>query len=281
MALAKWERTITDKQGNVMPRAWIDVRIETGSVIDVTGMPRASLFTDRDGLVPLGNPFQADADGNAIFYAAGAAHRVEVTPFDGSGIPRILRFEAVGRGAETDFFFVNPKGAWSAVATYALTDMVYKSGYVFVSMQDGNLNHAPDDVGTPGDTAWWMYMGTAVPGPSGVGDQFDVPVYVQMYPRSGEVFPRFVFTGTTAFPAGLTQSRAKATVASTATAVVSLRKNGVEFGTLTFSAGIQTGVFASAGGATFSAGDEFTMVWPSPRDATLYDVAVTLHGTRS
>lgn len=278
--LAKWERTVQDTEGNVMPKAWVDVRIEAGSVVDVTGMPRASLFKDRDGAIPLGNPFQADSDGNAIFYAAGGAHRVAITRADGTGTPRILRYEAIGRGAEVDFLFVNPMGLWSSVITYALTDMVYKSGYVYVSMVDGNLNHAPDDVGSPGDTAYWMYMGTAVPGPSGVGDQFDVPIYVQMYPRPAEIFPRFVFTSTVLFPAGLTTSRAKATVPSTATAVISLRKNGVQFGTLTFSAGIATGVFAAATDTTFAAEDVLTLVWPNPRDATLYDIAVTLHGTR-
>ena len=74
-------------------------------------------------------------------------------------------------------------------------------------------------------------------------------------------------------------SRAKAGVTATATAVYSIQKNGVQFGTLSFGAGVTNGVFDGTA-TSFVAGDVLSIVAPSPRDATLAQVAITLAGNR-
>jgi hypothetical protein len=57
------------------------------------------IYSDRDGLTPLANPFQADADGLARFYAAGNAYRVTASL---GGFERIWRHRAIGLLGEQD-----------------------------------------------------------------------------------------------------------------------------------------------------------------------------------
>src|SRR5688572_21817901 len=93
MALARWQSTIVDNVGNVLPAAQITVRRE------VAGAPLAVLFTDRDGTTPLGNPFPAGGDGFAAFHAAGGAHRIDVVS---GSFSRTLRYVAIGLQQESD-----------------------------------------------------------------------------------------------------------------------------------------------------------------------------------
>lgn len=65
MALAIFQGTVVDRQGNVVPNANIRVYREAA------GLPTASIFEDEDGVDPKGNPFQTDADGIFSFYARG------------------------------------------------------------------------------------------------------------------------------------------------------------------------------------------------------------------
>lgn len=153
MTLAIHQFTVTDAAGNVLPGASVEVRRE------VSGAPLASLFADREGVTSSGNPFFADADGFAAFHVAGGAYRITVTK---GTFFRVLRYVAIGRAAETDLQFVQPKGAWSNAATYAIGDYVTYSGRTFVSLVDANLNHAP--AGSATDNAYWMF---APSGPAG------------------------------------------------------------------------------------------------------------------
>lgn len=110
-----------------------------------------------------------------------------------------------------------------------------------------------------------------------------VVVYDPGRPGAAEVVWQGVFDVAVSFPADFTSvnevSRAYAGVPATAPAVYSIRKNGVEFGTLSFAAGATTGVFS--GTATdFAAGDRLTIVAPDPRDASLAQIAITLAGAR-
>lgn len=72
MTLFRWQATITDEAGNVMPGAQVTVRDEA------TGLLLA-LYADRAGATPLGNPFLADGNGAAVFYAPARFCRVTAT----------------------------------------------------------------------------------------------------------------------------------------------------------------------------------------------------------
>jgi hypothetical protein len=82
------------------------------------------------------------------------------------------------------------------------------------------------------------------------------------------------------FPADLTGSQSKAGTAATAEAVFSVKKNGTEFGTITFAIAGATGSFAAASATSLAAGDVLAVVAPAAADASLADVDFQLKGAR-
>lgn len=91
--LARWQSTIVDNFGNIMPGAQVTVRKE------IAGAPLAALYTDRAGTVPLGNPFTVGSDALAAFHAIGGPYRITATL---GGLSQDYRYVAVGRAAEAD-----------------------------------------------------------------------------------------------------------------------------------------------------------------------------------
>lgn len=92
------------------------------------------------------------------------------------------------------------------------------------------------------------------------------------------IIPVFPLT----FPSSLAGAVYDATgsTAPTAEAVVSLEKNGVEFGTLTVSTG-NVATFASPAGASFNGStDRLTAVFPTAQDSTWSGPSFTLKGVR-
>lgn len=80
------------------------------------------------------------------------------------------------------------------------------------------------------------------------------------------------------FSTNLSPSVASCGTTSTATATVTLYKNGTQFGTVIFSPGSTVGAIFCAGGVTFNAGDVLTIKTPSVVDGTLADVGILLSG---
>lgn len=93
MTLARWEQPVIDEAGNLQTQVYCEVRKE-----GVSGSPLATLYSDRDGATPLGNPFLA-ASGIPAFHAVGGAYQVYLYK---SGYSKTLRYQAVGTGAEVD-----------------------------------------------------------------------------------------------------------------------------------------------------------------------------------
>lgn len=121
--------------------------------------------------------------------------------------------------------------------------------------------------------------GQGAAGPPGVG-------YVAVFgasgkPLDGEVLIPHVFADEILFPADLGTSRAVAVAAAAADAEFSLRKNGVEFGTVTFASGASVGTFAAASAVTFEIGDVATVACPNPQDVSLMSPSITLRGSRA
>lgn len=131
---------------------------------------------------------------------------------------------------------------------------------------------------------WSAGVAISQPGPTGatgVGDRYDLAFYDPARPGAGETVFKSIFAAASVnYPAGLTGSVGRAEVAATGDSVFSFRRNGTEFGTLTFAAASTTGVYAAAGSVTFAAGDVLTITAPNPRDATLSGIFGTLAGTR-
>ena len=88
----------------------------------------------------------------------------------------------------------------------------------------------------------------------------------------------WTFNGTTS---GTIEADASGSVATCATAatgevVAALYHNGTSIGTLTYAAAATTGTFSVASPVTLAVGDRVYFVFPSPADATLAGVSVTM-----
>lgn len=98
MPLAIWQRNITTDAGDIVPGATIEVRRE------VPGAPLVQLYSDRDGLVSIGNPFTADANGFAAFHVEGGAYKITATAtIAGEDFEKIWRYVPIGNLQEYDF----------------------------------------------------------------------------------------------------------------------------------------------------------------------------------
>lgn len=93
MALARWQATIVDEAGDIQTLPTIEVRRE------VAGAPLASLYSDREGTTPIGNPFTGDAEGFAAFHVDGGAYRIDATK---GAFTRTWRYVGIGTASEFD-----------------------------------------------------------------------------------------------------------------------------------------------------------------------------------
>lgn len=91
--MARWQTTITDDAGNILVGALVTIRRE------VAGSPLAVLYSDRDGLVTIGNPLTADPEGYVFAHLVGGAYRITATH---DGFTKTWRYVAVGLAGESD-----------------------------------------------------------------------------------------------------------------------------------------------------------------------------------
>jgi hypothetical protein len=110
MPLARYQFTVVDDAGNVLPAASVEVRRE------VAGTPIVPLFADREGATPIGNPFAADADGFAAFHVAGGAYRITASK---GGFLRTWRYVGIGLASELDTIAAGSPFVFSATTTDA------------------------------------------------------------------------------------------------------------------------------------------------------------------
>jgi hypothetical protein len=103
--LARWQRTIVNQAGDILPGAEVTVLNEVGGGL-------ASLFTDRDGTMPAGNPIIADANGFAAFHVAGGAYRIDVVS---GAFSQTLRYVGIGLLSEQDEEGLQPENNLSDV----------------------------------------------------------------------------------------------------------------------------------------------------------------------
>lgn len=109
---------------------------------------------------------------------------------------------------------------------------------------------------------------------------YDIGGTLPGIPAGASVVLRYPVPRAIQFPAGMTGSRAVAAVSSGATATFSIRKNGTQFATMQFSAGVPTATFAAASATTFDPGDVLTVIAPDPADGSLADIGFALSGIR-
>lgn len=106
----------------------------------------------------------------------------------------------------------------------------------------------------------------------------DVAVYCNGKPDADEKLVVLKVTTAFAISSGLSGSYGISGVASSGTSVFSLKKNGTQFGTLTFAAGSSTATLSAASATSFAVGDIFQISAPSSQDSTLADISITIKG---
>jgi len=110
---------------------------------------------------------------------------------------------------------------------------------------------------------------------------FDVPIFVGGTYTNSQVLYAVPLGRSVTFKAGLASSSALLGTAATGSTVFSLKKNGTQFGTVTFAASGTVGTFAAASDTTFSSGDILSIVAPASADATAASLGMTLVGIRN
>lgn len=113
-------------------------------------------------------------------------------------------------------------------------------------------------------------------------EPYDVAVFFPGAQTSAsQLFSRFIPSRAVTFPSGLSPSTATAVTAATGSTVISLQKNGVQFGTITFASSGTSGTFAAASSSSFNGtSDVLSIVGPASADATLADIGIVISGTR-
>lgn len=275
MRKARFDRTVTDAQGNTIAGASVEVRDHrTGDL--------AQLFSDRTGLTGISNPTTTDSNGNYGFFIAGGPYRIRAYtgPSAAPTFENIKTYVGIGTAQELDeesvvFGEFDGYDLTANQSDYNAEEEGFRLWLVDAFDGDGGWVVRDDDA--PGD--WYGPFTNR--GPRG-GDRYDLLFYDPDQPVDGEVLLEAPFTTEVTFPAGLAQSKAKASVAPAANAVFSIRKNGVQFATCTFAASSTTGVFSCPTSTTFNpdTDDELSIVGPNPADAQLRRPRITISGFR-
>lgn len=158
-------------------------------------------------------------------------------------------------------------GAWAADVTYSLNQVATRNGKAYYAKRE-TIGDPPES--SPND--WAVLVEN--------GDRYDIALYDTDRPATGEQITKWVAPTAVTFRASLSESKGRADVAAAADAVFSLRKNGVQFATMTFALGASSATFVCASDTAFAADDILTIIAPTPRDATLAGVAATIVGYR-
>lgn len=263
MAYARWERDLQDIFGN---------RELVGSVKVTRAFDGAEVpvYADWAGSAQLGNPFTV-ASGIVALHLPGGFYHITIT-VPGKQ-PRTLPYVAIGRAAGTDIVIGVPRGAYDAGFTYGTGNFVRHNDLLFISLADGNVGHTPDSDVTPGDTAWWMYV------PTPFTARYELGPFIRgLLPQNACIY-RYRFTAEVSWPTNLAGSYFEAEYAAASTAIFVLKRNGTQFGTVTFSAAGVTGAIVSTA-QLWAPGDRLELWSPNPRDNTLRNINATIVGAR-
>lgn len=105
---------------------------------------------------------------------------------------------------------------------------------------------------------------------------YDMAGSIAGKPAASAVVLRFVAVRAFTIPAAMAGSLSKTATVATASTVLSMQKNGTQFGTLTYAAAGTSGTFAAASATTFAVGDVFTVVAPATQDSSFADCEFTI-----
>lgn len=97
---------------------------------------------------------------------------------------------------------------------------------------------------------------------------YDQAGFFEGKPEESQVLYRYVSCRRVNVPENFAGSIAKCVVEPTSDYVITIYKNSTEIGTITFSEGVNSGVFDTIGGFTLEIGDTLTLIAPETADNT-------------
>ena len=213
------------------------------------------------------NPYTAQLSWNDTL-------RINFTRSDGYGILNTVEPDSVtvydGRIAYVDLSEIN--NAIVTVETASLVTGATSNTMLFNRIVLGYRNAATDAFYPV--HLQFSFDATAVARP------YDVACTYAGYPPASGVMVMIPMVRTVVFQSGLPNSEGYANTAPTANAVFSIRKNGVQFATMTIAAAAHTATFVCSTQAELEAGDVLTVRAPNPQDLTMMDVGFVLAGLR-
>jgi hypothetical protein len=107
-----------------------------------------------------------------------------------------------------------------------------------------------------------------------------VGTFSETAPTASQILLDWLFVEATTFADEFAGSRASVGTNPTATFNIDVRKNGSSVGTISISTGGAATFTTTGTTVSFAAGDLLTLVAPSPADATIARLRITLKGTR-
>lgn len=113
-----------------------------------------------------------------------------------------------------------------------------------------------------------------------VNAPYDVGGSLAGQPGAGATILRYPLPRPVRFPAGLPGSKGVVGTAPSAGVSFSLKKNGVQFATMSFAGSATTATFTAASDTDFALGDVLTVTAPNPADSALADLGLALAGIR-
>lgn len=121
--------------------------------------------------------------------------------------------------------------------------------------------------------------GLAAAAGTGEGIPYDVASYTAGKPSASEKVVALKVVTAFGVSADLAGSAFVSGVAATGNTVFSVKKNGVQFTTITFAAASTTGTAGACSATTFAAGDVLTIEAPATADSTLADIMISVKGS--
>jgi len=111
---------------------------------------------------------------------------------------------------------------------------------------------------------------------------YDIVAYYENAPDPNQIMTAIKFTRPVIFSEDFDGSQSFSETAAAATTIFDVTKNGSSVGSIVFAASASVGTFSTSasGDVTFNVGDTLKIIAPSPADANLTGVGITLKGSR-
>lgn len=180
------------------------------------------------------------------------------------------------------------QGDYASQTTGLFPTGTIKQGYIYTitdAGQLGSLTVKPNDtiralIDNPEQTeSNWLFQ----PSLSNETKPYIISVSpVHGRPLANELCVSHEFVLPVVFPINLTGSKAlvKITKKATNTSIFIIKKNDLQIGTIEFTSASTEGTFLFTNAVSFNIGDVLDVYAPSPADATLADITISLYGTR-